>query len=195
MDSKEQSWSRPGTIWAFRAAGRKASQMMSASWVVVMVWPLGTLMLNGIRAIWRLVMGKSTVTEVLVLPVSAINGVDAEGGPLSNVVELFANLMTLVLGSPLPYPRFLPDFPKLILLMPPLRFSRVAHHSGRWLYFHMYRLYVLGSWSVVSARICGECEKSSKRKRSKDCKRSSLESRVVALASSHANSKLESNGQ
>jgi hypothetical protein len=86
-------------------------------------------MLNGFRAIRRMVMGKSTVTKVLVLPVSAIN-VDAEGRPLSNVVELFANLMTLVLGSPLPYLRFLPDFPRLILLMPPLRFSRVA--SSQW---------------------------------------------------------------
>jgi hypothetical protein len=62
---------------------------------------------------------------VLVLPVSAIN-VEDEGRPVSNVVELFANLMTLGLGSPLPYSRFLPDFPKLILLMPPLQFSRVA---------------------------------------------------------------------
>jgi hypothetical protein len=58
--------------------------MMSASWVVVMVWPLGTLMLNGFRAIRQLVMGKATMTNVLVLPVSAIN-VEDVGGPVSKM--------------------------------------------------------------------------------------------------------------
>lgn len=73
MESKD--WLvRAGTIWHSRAAGGREGISNSATWVEYMILPLGLRIARGSVATRMLITGKSTLTNVAVVPVSARSG-------------------------------------------------------------------------------------------------------------------------